>query len=97
MHRHAGCGDQQGGSTDDHGVVLAARASPRIALGSRVVIWRWSYVAGDGEAARMRILIKSLAGRRDAYRASRVYEQATHRSQRPRIDRLAIEEWTLIR
>ncbi len=58
--------------------------------GSRVVIWRWSYVASDAEAARMKSLIKSLGGRLDVYRASQVFEQATHRSiSRPRLAGMA--------
>lgn len=59
--------------------------------GSRVVIWRWSYVACGSEAARMRILIQSLGGRLDVYRASQVFEQATHRSvSRPRLAGMAL-------
>lgn len=58
--------------------------------GSRVVIWRWSYVASEAEAARMRGVINSLDGRLDVYRASQVYEQATHRSvDRPRLAGMA--------
>jgi hypothetical protein len=55
-----------------------------------VVIWRWSYVASDAEAARMRVLIKAIGGRLDVYRASQVFEQATHRSvSRPRLAGMA--------
>lgn len=59
--------------------------------GSRVVIWRWSYVGSEAEAARMRLIIKSLGGRLDAYRANQVFEQATHRSiGRPRLAGMAL-------
>lgn len=59
--------------------------------GSRVVIWRWSYVASMGEAARMRALIQSLEGRLDAYRATQVFEEATQRSvNRPRLAGMAL-------
>ena len=52
---------------------------------SRVMVWRWSYVASEAEAGRMRALIDSLRGRLDVYRANQVFEQATHRSVgRPR-------------
>jgi hypothetical protein len=47
--------------------------------GSRVVIWRWSDVASDAEAIRMRAQIKALEGRLDVHRANQVFEQATHR------------------
>lgn len=48
--------------------------------GSRVVIWRWSDVASDAEALRMRTLIRSLAGRLDVHRANQVFEKATRRT-----------------
>lgn len=58
--------------------------------GSRVVIWRWNYVASTAEASRMRSLIRSLEGRLDVYRASQVFEQATRRSiSRPRLAGMA--------
>ena len=64
--------------------------------GSRVVIWRWSYVASTSEASRMRDLIKSLDGRLDAYRATRVFEEATHRSvSRPRLAGMALHAFDL--
>ena len=64
--------------------------------GSRVVIWRWSYVASTSEATRMRALIKSLDGRLDVYRASQVFEEATHRSiSRPRLAGMAFHSFDL--
>jgi hypothetical protein len=58
--------------------------------GSRVVIWRWNYVASTAEASRMRTLIQSHGGRLDVYRASHVFEQATHRCiSRPRLAGMA--------
>jgi|SRR5688572_30952172 hypothetical protein len=50
--------------------------------GSRVIAWRWSDVASDAEAIRMRTLIKSLEGRLDVHRANQVFEKATRRTLR---------------
>ncbi len=58
--------------------------------GSRVMIWRWSYVASTGEAARIRTLIQSFDGRLDTYRATHIFEKATHRTvSRPRLAGMA--------
>lgn len=52
---------------------------------SRVMVWRWSYVASKSEALRMQAQIEALEGRLDVYRANRIFEQATQRSiARPR-------------
>ncbi len=48
--------------------------------GRGIMIWRWSYVANEREASRMRVLIRSLSGPLDANRANRIFEQATKRS-----------------
>jgi hypothetical protein len=48
--------------------------------GRGIMIWRWSYVATEHEAARLRALITALQGPLDTYRANRVFEQATHRT-----------------
>lgn len=48
--------------------------------GLRVVVWRWSHVASDAEATRLRALVKSLEGRLDVHRANQVFEKATHRT-----------------
>ena len=48
--------------------------------GRSVMIWRWSYVASEHEASRLRALITSLQGPLDAQRANRIFEHATHRS-----------------
>jgi hypothetical protein len=45
-----------------------------------IMIWRWSYVASEHEANRLRALITSLQGPLDAQRANRIFEHATHRS-----------------
>jgi hypothetical protein len=64
--------------------------------GSRVMIWRWNYVASISEANRIRTLINSLEGRLDAYRASHVFEEATHRSiSRPRLAGMALQAFDL--
>jgi hypothetical protein len=48
--------------------------------GSRVAVWRWSHVASEAEATRLRALIKSLEGRLDVHRANQVFEKATRRT-----------------
>lgn len=48
--------------------------------GRGVMVWRWSYIATEHEAARLRALITALQGPLDACRACRVFEQATHRT-----------------
>jgi hypothetical protein len=64
--------------------------------GSRVVIWRWNYVASISEANRIRTLIQSLEGRLDAYRASHIFEEATHRStSRPRLAGMAFHAFDI--
>lgn len=45
-----------------------------------IEIWRWSYVATPGEAARLRALIGCLPKVLDESTAARLFEQATRRS-----------------
>jgi len=64
--------------------------------GSRVVIWRWSYVASISEANRIRALVQSLQGRLDAYRATHIFEEATHRNiSRPRLAGMALHAFDI--
>ena len=48
--------------------------------GRGVMIWRWSYIASEQEAARLRALITSLRGPLNEHRANQVFEHATHRT-----------------
>ena len=48
--------------------------------GRGIMVWRWSYVATEHEAARLRALLTALQGPLDTCRANRVFEQATHRT-----------------
>jgi hypothetical protein len=48
--------------------------------GRGVMIWRWSYVASESEAAKLRNLIASLQGEFGSHHANRVFEQATRRT-----------------
>ena len=48
--------------------------------GRGIMIWRWSYVASEDEAGRLRALITSLHGPLDAHRANRIFEFATRRT-----------------
>ena len=48
--------------------------------GRGIMVWRWSYIATEHEAARLRALITALQGPLDTCRANRVFEQATHRT-----------------
>ena len=48
--------------------------------GRGAMIWRWSYIASDQEAARLRAIITSLQGPMNEHRASQVFEHATHRT-----------------
>jgi hypothetical protein len=45
-----------------------------------ILVWRWSYVASQLEAIRLRGLVASLEGPLDAGAASRAFEHATLRS-----------------
>ena len=45
-----------------------------------IAVWRWSYVASQLEANRLRTLVDSLDRPLDIELADRVFEQATHRS-----------------
>ena len=47
---------------------------------ARIMIWRWSYIATEQEANRLRAMIMSLDRALDAHRANRLFEYATHRS-----------------
>jgi hypothetical protein len=49
-------------------------------LETGIVVWRWSYVASDREALRLRALIASLEGSLSPRRANSVFEHATQRS-----------------
>jgi hypothetical protein len=48
--------------------------------GRGVMIWRWSYVASESEATKLRNLIASLQGEFGSHHANRVFEQATRRT-----------------
>jgi hypothetical protein len=47
---------------------------------ARIMIWRWSCIATEQEANRLRSLVMSLDGPLDAHRANRIFEYATHRT-----------------
>jgi hypothetical protein len=47
---------------------------------TRIMIWRWSYIANEQEANRLRAMIMSVDGPLDAHRANRLFEYATRRS-----------------
>jgi hypothetical protein len=55
-----------------------------------IEVWRWSYIASQAEAFRLRALIGSCRGSLDEDVAARIFEQATRRSlANPRVSGMA--------